>query len=280
MVGVVVGEVEVGVDAVEGPGGGVVGAGGVLLVVEQAEILRNAVFLDLTRPLISLSVPGDARVRRGGVRRAAAVGVVLADGAVAQVGLAVVLAVVVDVVADQAVGRVHDLAVHVNPLGAAVDLDGAHGVDRVRADLGAPAELRQPDVVLGIDLREPALAQRDAAVIAELVVVDGQVVPRPVVGGERAAVGAAELAADVRGVDAGPAGLAGGGVEHRRIPQAVQRAGEVPAEVTAAALTLDDFVAHSARLCARREKIRASIIGTSAQECVENPTPVRALASL
>lgn len=105
----------------------------------------------------------------------AAVGVVLLDGAVAQVGEAVVETVVVDVVADEVVGRVHDHAVHEDAAGAAVVLDGADGVDRVAVDLGVPAELGEPRVIRRIDLREAAPGQRDLAVRAVAVGVDGQV---------------------------------------------------------------------------------------------------------
>ena len=150
----------------------VVGSGGILLHVEGAEVLGAVVLLDVRGPFVAAGVVGDAEVAAGGGGGLAAVGVVLGGGAVAAIALAVVQAVVVDVVADEVGGRVHDQAVHVDAFGFAADLDRAHGVARVHVMLAAPAELREPEVVLRIDLGELALGQGDLAVVAEVVGVD------------------------------------------------------------------------------------------------------------
>lgn len=174
MVGIIVGKIEIREFSPELPGGLIVGSGRVFRLVELAEESGAAPVLDIGDPFLSLSAVGDADVGRGGVGRTAAVGVVLFEGAVAEVVPAVVEAVVVDVVADHVVGSIHDLAVHVNPFGPAVILDMPDRVAPVPPDLAAPAELREPDVVGRIDLRHPVLRQRDLAVGAEHVHADRQ----------------------------------------------------------------------------------------------------------
>jgi hypothetical protein len=97
VVGVVLREVQVRLDAVHRPSGG-------LLVVVQTEIVRDAVLLDRGGSLVAPAVAGDAGVFRAALRRAAAVGVVPAVSAVAQVGPAVVEIIVVYVIADDMLG--------------------------------------------------------------------------------------------------------------------------------------------------------------------------------
>lgn len=168
------GEIQIGIDAVDGAGGGVVGSGGFLLDIVRAQVSLFAVVFDVGDPFVAALVVGDAEVLAGRSSALAAVGVVLGVIAVATVALAVVQAVVILVVADQVVGRVHDQAVHVDALPFASDANVTHGVAIVHVHLAAPAELREPDVVLRIDLGEPALGQRDLAVGAEGVREDGQ----------------------------------------------------------------------------------------------------------
>lgn len=104
----------------------------------------------------------------------AAVGVVLLYRAVPQVLPAVVQAVVVDVIADQVSRRVHDLAVHLDPLCPASLLDVPDRITAVLSGLAAPAELREPDVVLGIDLGEAVLGEREPTIRAVGVLVHRQ----------------------------------------------------------------------------------------------------------
>jgi len=204
MLRIVLREVQAGVYAVLGPSGGVIRACSILLHIVRAEVLFFAVDLDVGDPLVPTSVAGDTDVLRRRTGRTAAVGVVLGGRAVAEVGLAIVQAVVVDVVADHAGRRVHQKAVQVDALGPALYLDRPHGIDRILVDFAVPAELRQPDIVLRIDLDEQALGQRDLTVVAEAVGVDRQVVTRPTVRFKGTAVAATKAAADVRRLDARP----------------------------------------------------------------------------
>jgi len=76
---------------------------------------------------------------------------------------------VIDVVADEVRRGAGNDAVHKDTLGAAVDGDGSNGINGIRIGLAVPAELREPDVVLGVDLCVTALCEWDFAVIAEAV---------------------------------------------------------------------------------------------------------------
>ena len=88
--------------------------------------------------------------------------------------------------------------------------------------MAVPAELREPEVVFGVDFCEFSLGERDFAVVAELVFIDGQLVPRPMVGLYGIFIGEAELAADIIILDDWPAGLAGVASEGGGILYAVQ----------------------------------------------------------
>lgn len=78
------------------------------------------------------------------------------------------------VVADQVSRRGHDLAVHLDTLCPTSLLDVTDCVTIVPADFAAPAELREPEIVLGIDFGEAVLRQRDPTVRAVGVLVHRQ----------------------------------------------------------------------------------------------------------
>ena len=89
----------------------------------------------------------------------AGVPAVLGEGAQAQVPLAVIQAVMVDVVHDQMVRGAHDFAVHFE--GLAVGF--SHGVAILVRPFRKPGILAQARIVLGIDDGELAPRQRDQA---------------------------------------------------------------------------------------------------------------------
>ena len=84
-----------------------------------------------------------------------------------------------------------------------------------------PSKLRKPDIIFRIDLRIPALRQRDFAIIAEPVFIDGQLVFEPTVV-DMFGPAAAKAAAEIFLPDDGPAGKARLGINSRRILYAMQ----------------------------------------------------------
>ncbi|MEJ2703507.1 MAG: hypothetical protein P8Z79_13805 [Sedimentisphaerales bacterium] len=83
----------------------------------------------------------------------------------AEVGLAIVKTVVVDVVAKHAGRHVDDQVVHLEVLSLFLLAVGQRvdGVPTVRAPVGVPFDTAEPLVVFGIDDGEFALGQRDSA---------------------------------------------------------------------------------------------------------------------
>ena len=82
---------------------------------------------------------------------------IFGESADAQVFLAIVQAVMVDMVHDQMVRSVHYLAVHFDAPAAGF----SHGVEIPARTLGEPGIFTQPLVVFGIDDSEQAASQRN-----------------------------------------------------------------------------------------------------------------------
>ena len=80
----------------------------------------------------------------------------------------------IDVVADEMGRSFGDLAVHVDSFLPAEAGDSADGVCGVGVDFAVPAELGEPGEISRVDFCETALSERDFAVSAEAVGVDGQ----------------------------------------------------------------------------------------------------------
>ena len=98
-------------------------------------------------PFFTSFVPVDAFEFGGFVPAGAEVPAVLGERADAEVSLPVVIAVVVDVVDDEMVGGVCDLAVHFDALAVFF----SHGVAILVGALGKPGIFAQGRIVLGID---------------------------------------------------------------------------------------------------------------------------------
>lgn len=92
----------------------------------------------------------------------------------------------------------------------------------MRPFITVPAELREPDVVLGVNFSKLAAGKVYAAVIAESIGVDGQVVSRPAVRVDMFRIYKAEAATYIIIFDDRPASLASSAVEGGRIFYTVQ----------------------------------------------------------
>ena len=97
-----------------------------------------------------------------------------------------------------------------------------------------PSELRQPDVVLRIDLDVLALGEGDYAIVAEAVPVYGQVVFGPVIHLDVALAHKAKRSAYIVWFDDGPAGQAGADINIGRILYAMRDIGDKPRKVALA----------------------------------------------
>ncbi len=137
--------------------GFIIRPGCVAFVFEVAEVIGFVVEPYGRGPLLLSFVPMDASVFRGGPGRPASISAVLGEGAQTQVRLAVVQAVVVDVVHDEMVRGVHDLTVHFDALAARF----SHGVAILRRSFGEPCIATQTRIVLGIDDSAFAPCERD-----------------------------------------------------------------------------------------------------------------------
>jgi len=146
-----------------------------------------------------------------GVSVWAGVHIVLLSCAVSEVLFSVIEAIAVYMVAHKGFGRGGEEAMHKDGLlaGFVVPWAIAGGI-RFFAGPGLtePFELREPEVIFGVNFCEPPFSERDFAVIAEQVSIDGQLVPRPVVGVDGIIIREAELAAYIVLFDDRPAGLA------------------------------------------------------------------------
>lgn len=125
--------IDVGVVAEEFYGGAVVGDHGVVFIVEESEVVESAVFHDGCFPFLGAAA-GDALVAGAGFAGARArVPEILLVGADAEIFLAAVEGVVVDVVHDaagrQGLGKAEDLVVEAAFAAlAGGGADGAGGV--------------------------------------------------------------------------------------------------------------------------------------------------------
>ena len=152
-------EVECGEGFVEFFCGGVVCAGGVGFVCEVAEVAGFAGGGDLGGPFFLVFVPVDAFVAGGGFCGFFLVAAVLGECGQAEVGSAVVEAVVVDVV-DEQVGRgVEYLAVHFDGFSFVL----ADGVEVAAGAFGEPFVAGEGGVVVCVDEGESAAGERDAS---------------------------------------------------------------------------------------------------------------------
>ena len=140
-------------------GGPVVGSGGVDFFDEIAEVVALVVGGYLGGPFATPLVPVDAFVLRGLVPDAAQVPAVLGECTQAQVGSAVVQAVVVYVVNDEMVGGAGDLAVHFDAPAVLI----ADGVAIPGGAFREPCVAAKAFVVGGVDDREQASGQGDRA---------------------------------------------------------------------------------------------------------------------
>lgn len=146
--------------------GAVVGAGGVDLAVEAAEEDRAAMDRDRRLPAGGVATSAHALVRRAidAPAELGAVAGVLRAGGGAEVGLAIVPAVLVDVIDEHAGRRRQHLAVHRDGLRPPVaQAGGAGGVIRPRPLADVPVVAGQTRIVVGIDDGVAAFGQRDPA---------------------------------------------------------------------------------------------------------------------
>ena len=114
------------------------------LASKETQVLIFFVLRDYGPPFFIFFVERDTLERRTSSPVAPAVSHVLRAGAEAEVGPSIVEAVVVFMVDLKAVGRVHDLPVHLNGCSSFFDCHVSYGIERVRpfaAFLGAPFEL-------------------------------------------------------------------------------------------------------------------------------------------
>ena len=126
------------------------------LASKEAQVLIFFVLCDYCPPFFILGVERDTLERRTSSPVAPAVCHVLRAGAEAEVAPSIVQAVVVFMVDLKAVGRMHDLPVHLNGCSSFFDCHVSYGIERVRtfaAFLGAPFELRKPIIVLRVHER-------------------------------------------------------------------------------------------------------------------------------
>jgi len=163
------GEVEVGEATVEGEGPAVADPGRLDLVVEEADMLVTAEGLDPGQPLVqAIDVPDALEARGAGVE--AAIVRVLQRRTDAEVALAVVQAVALDVIDHHAIRGVQDLPVHKDRASARPP-DGIPARRIARAAVqGAPLVLVQPIEVGGVDQGVLAMSQGDVldAVVGRL----------------------------------------------------------------------------------------------------------------
>ena len=143
-------------------GGAVVSFSGVGFVFERAEIYSSAVNGDSNSPAVFAAHPGDAFIfGTGGTSEFASVPDVLSMGRGAKVGLSIVKAIMVDVVAVQAIREVKDEFVHTRifPLLFFAVRQGPDGVKGVDTFADVPFELSQPVVIFGVNDGGKALRQ-------------------------------------------------------------------------------------------------------------------------
>jgi len=157
---------------VQPPGRGVVCPRRFDLPRKVPEELLPPAGLDRRAPHLEPLAPPHAFVPRPGIAIVPPVEVVLGRGAVPQVGPPIVQAVVVDVVADHPSRRAQDLAMHPDLVTSPAIVARPHRVERPRGPHVVPAELRQPAVILGIDLGEAPARQRNPAVVARRVGIE------------------------------------------------------------------------------------------------------------
>jgi hypothetical protein len=145
-------------------GGLVVGFGGIKLVFEGAEVNSFSVDADSGPPSIHIFCKVDAFVFRAGVGfEFSSVPDVLGVGYGSEVCLSVVEAVVVDVVAEHAMGDVDDEMVHVGVFAGLFFSVGqrADGIKGVYVFLGVPFVFHQAVIVLGVNDGEFAPGEGD-----------------------------------------------------------------------------------------------------------------------
>ena len=140
----------------------VVGLGGGELILEISDGGSLAIRADLGDPAFFPAVPGDAFVSGGaGLSDSSGVAVVLGAGGRADIGLAIVQAVMIDVVRHHAGRDLYYLAVHVNGNAGpfCAERGVALGVKGVAVLGDVPLVLVQSLVVIGIHDGEFALGQ-------------------------------------------------------------------------------------------------------------------------
>jgi len=144
---------------------------------------------------------------------------------IAKIGPAIIEAVVINMVTKPIFGSVHNQPVHENHCSFVFSFYRTYrtcGVTVARVFLAVPFELYQPDIVFGVNFCELAVGKRDFTVIAEAVFINRKLISRPVVPLDTVLVYVTELAAGIAFLDDGPAGLAGIGIEGRRVFQTMQ----------------------------------------------------------
>lgn len=156
------------------PCGGIIRLSGVEFVFERAQVDPFTVDADAGAPALHVIGPVDAFVFRARVPfetagrpavKLSSVPDVLRVRRGAEVGLTIVKAVMVDVVAEHAGRDSDDQMVHLEVPAFFFLAVGqrVHGVPGVRALVGVPFDPAKPVVVFGIDEGELALGQRDAS---------------------------------------------------------------------------------------------------------------------
>ncbi len=134
------GEIRLGKFSVIFSSGFVISFGGFNFIAEIAEVVGFVIAGYLGGPFLTFFVPVDAFVFGAFMPSGAEVPAIFGESADAQVFLAIVQAVMVDMVHDQMVRSVHYLAVHFDAPAAGF----SHGVEIPARTLGEPCIFAQP----------------------------------------------------------------------------------------------------------------------------------------
>jgi hypothetical protein len=148
--------------------------GGGDFVIEIAEMNPFGVQLYRRNPFIKTPVIKDAFVFRGFAERWPRVEVVLANSAIAEIGLSIIERVAINVVADKMRRGLCDETMHKDFVRFAILPDGSDGIFCSGIGKTVPAETGKTNVVIGVKFGEPALRKRQETKRAKRVIFEGQ----------------------------------------------------------------------------------------------------------
>ena len=159
------GEVQNGEFSVIYSCGVVIGAGRLDLIVEIAERFLSAVKRYKGPPFFSPLAPAYSFIPRSepSCIGLSPVPTVLCARCKAEVGLAIVEAITIDMVNEQPVGRFHNLAVHLDDPTIHLAAKTSHGIESTLKGVNVPLMLIQPLIIFGVNCCVFALRKRDSA---------------------------------------------------------------------------------------------------------------------